>query len=119
MCVKGKLEPVGAVSPLAFVTVRKLGQFKSVFGRIIDVKNKACAVFRMELSKILQVEAVEQGGVILLRDIAQKEAVIINRESIAGLGMPVPQYLHTVLMPAEAALRDCNDLCLLFAENNF
>ena len=73
----------------------------------------------MELSKILQVEAVEQGGIIILCNIAQEETVIVNRKSIAGLGLPVPEDLHAMLMPAEATLRDCNDLCLLLAEDNF
>ncbi|GAI40546.1 unnamed protein product, partial [marine sediment metagenome] len=53
------------------------------------------------------------------RDIAQKEAVIVNRESIAGLGLPVPQYPYAMLVSAIVTLRDCNDLCLLWRQNNF
>jgi hypothetical protein len=72
----------------------------------------------MQVAQELEIEAVEQGGVLLLEDIAEEEAIIINRKAIARLGIAVPEDAHLVLAAAEIAVGHSGDGVLLTAEDD-
>ena len=88
--VKSKFKPVGIILPFLFITVGKLRQLKSIFRGVIDIEHKARPVLRMQFTEFFEVEAVEEIGVLLFRDVTQKETVVVNRKSISQLGMFVP-----------------------------
>jgi len=98
--VESQLEPVRTVAPLAFVAVGELSQVEAIGRCVVDVDAELDPVVPVQLAEHRQIERIEKRAVLLLVDIAQKEAVVIDRETVPGKRMPVPDDTHPILEAA-------------------
>jgi hypothetical protein len=72
----------------------------------------------VQIAEHLQVEAVEQRPVILLGNVAEKEAIIVDGEAITRHAVSVPNDPHAVLAPIAVRFHDGNQIRLLLAQGN-
>ena len=116
--VKGEPQPIGVVPPFALVAVGEHREVEPVPRREIDVEDELGPEFRVEALEHLQVEAVEERGVLLLGDVPEEKAVVIDRKPVPRPRVPVPDDPHPVLPAAGAAIRGGDDLRFLVLEED-
>jgi hypothetical protein len=54
-----------------------------------------------------------------LKNVAQKETVIVNGKAIPGVRIPIPQHAYTMFMLAKASSRYSDNLRFLSTKDNF
>ena len=117
--VECQFQPAGVVLPLALVTVGKLRQGETIFRGEVDVHREPRAVLLVQVAEDLQVETVEQRGIFLPGNVAEKEDVVVHGEVIPGLRVPVPDHADATFTATRVA--DCtdHDLGHLLAQDDF
>ena len=117
--VERQLNPLRRGLPLRTVSVTELGQLEVVAGGVVDVEHELRAVLLVQVPQPREIEALEERVVLLLRQVPEEEAVVVDGEPVAGLGVPIPQHAHPVLRLARAAHGPSDDVRLPLCERDF
>ena len=121
--VKGQLQPVGVVSPLAPIAIGELRKSKAAFawkfeivgGRVEDVEHELRAVLPMQLADPLQIKAIEERSIAFLGDVPQKEAVVVDGEAVTRLAVSIPHHANSVLAAPARSFRDRDQIGFMVA----
>ena len=113
-------------APLAFVTVGELGELEIgvggelgvVGGRVVNVDRKLHAVFPVQIAEHVQIKAIEKRRIVLLRNVAQEEAIVVDRKAIPRHAVAIPYDPHAVLVPAVHPLGHGYQVRLRLAQNH-
>ena len=72
----------------------------------------------VKLAKDVQIKTVEQRRVLLLGHVAKEEAVVVDGEAIAGLGIPIPDHADAIFATVGIVTHGSHQVGFVFPQHD-